>query len=147
MTVEKQLQNYILSKYRSIREFTQVIDMPYSTFATILNRGVDNSSVTNIIKICKGLGISADDLANGDITPISSSAGPSLEEETADLLISFTEFEKNIRRQKKIVARDHALTSEELKEILDILEIGLEIGIRRIEEKRKSANKNHNRNE
>lgn len=71
MTIEEKLKNLILTKYRSIREFTQIIDMPYSTFSTIISRGIENSSVTNIIKICKALGISADALADGQIAHVS----------------------------------------------------------------------------
>lgn len=70
MTIEDKLKNLILSRYRSIREFTQVIDMPYSTFDGILKRGIDNSSVVNVIKVCQALEISADALADGQIRPI-----------------------------------------------------------------------------
>ena len=44
--------------------------MPYSTVATIFSRGIDNSSVTTIIKICKELNISVDELANGRIVTL-----------------------------------------------------------------------------
>ena len=67
MTIEERLKELVLTRYKSIREFTQVIDMSYSTMDSILRRGVGNSSVTNIIKICKALGISADELAEGNI--------------------------------------------------------------------------------
>ena len=70
MTTEEKLKGFILTKYHSIREFTQSIDMPYSTMTTILKRGIDNSNVQNIIKICQALEISADDLADGHIVPI-----------------------------------------------------------------------------
>lgn len=70
MTTEEKLKQFILMHYSSIREFTQEIDMPYSTMATILKRGLDNASVTNVIKICQALGISVDDLAEGRIVPV-----------------------------------------------------------------------------
>lgn len=70
MTKEEKLKLYILSKYRSVREFTQHINMPYSTMSTILRNGIDNANIQNIIKICQALGISADDLAEGRITPV-----------------------------------------------------------------------------
>ena len=143
MTVEKKLQNLILTRYRSIREFTQSIDMPYSTFATILNRGVDNASVTNVIKICKALGISADELANGEVAPRTHSTNKPTEE--ADLLVEFNAFETRLKDSKRLTARGREIDWEELSEILSVLEIGLEIGVRKIEEKRKSANKNHNK--
>lgn len=55
MTTEEKLKNYILSKHRSIREFTQSIGMPYSTMTTILKKGVSNANVLTIIKICQAL--------------------------------------------------------------------------------------------
>lgn len=67
MTTEEKLKNYILSKHRSIREFTQSIGMPYSTMTTILKKGVNNANVLTIIKICQALNISTDDLADGFI--------------------------------------------------------------------------------
>ena len=69
MVIEDQLKNLILSRYRSIREFTLIIDMPYTTIDSIFRRGIGNSSVANVIKICKALGISADGLADGKIVP------------------------------------------------------------------------------
>ena len=69
MSIEEKLKGLILSRYRSLREFTQEIDMPYQTMDSILKRGVDKASISNIIKICKALDISADELANGNIVP------------------------------------------------------------------------------
>ena len=69
MSIEGKLKGLILSRYRSLREFTQTIDMPYQTMDSILKRGVDKASVSNIIKICKALDISADELANGHLVP------------------------------------------------------------------------------
>lgn len=70
MTIEDKLKAYIMTKYRSLREFTQTIGIPYSTMTTILKRGIANSNVLNIIKICQELEISADELAAGKIVPI-----------------------------------------------------------------------------
>lgn len=67
MTIEEKLKDLILSKYNSVLEFTRSIDMPNSTVESIFKRGVGNSSVSNVIKICKALGISADALADGEI--------------------------------------------------------------------------------
>lgn len=69
MSIEEKLKGLILTRYRSLREFTQAIDMPYQTLDSILKRGVDKASISNIIKICKALDISADELANGNIVP------------------------------------------------------------------------------
>lgn len=71
MTKEDMLKNYILTKYRSVREFTTKYDIPYSTVATIFKRGIDNSSINNVIKICAALNISTDALIEGKIIPVS----------------------------------------------------------------------------
>ncbi|AUM91546.1 hypothetical protein [Clostridium botulinum] len=67
LSVEESLKELILNKYRSLREFTLKIGMPYSTMDTILKRGVDKANIINILKICNELNISADKLANGII--------------------------------------------------------------------------------
>lgn len=70
MTIEEKLKEYILVKYKSIREFTLGAGIPYSTVDAILKRGVMNASIGNILKICSALNISADELANGNIVPV-----------------------------------------------------------------------------
>lgn len=70
MTTEERLKELILSRYHSVREFSLTIGMPNSTLESIFKRGIGNSSVTNVIKICKALGISADALADGEIVQI-----------------------------------------------------------------------------
>lgn len=74
MTIEEKLKKYILTKHKSIREFVKCADLPYSTVDGILKRGIANSSIGNVLKICKALQISADELANGKIVPIETKA-------------------------------------------------------------------------
>lgn len=67
MSVELDLKDLILSKYKSLREFSIKIDMPYSTIDTILKRGVDKANINNIIRICKELNIDTEALGEGRI--------------------------------------------------------------------------------
>ena len=67
MKIEDRIKQIILNKYRSIRAFTIAIGMPYSTFDSILQRGIENASITNIIRICKELDLDVDALASGEI--------------------------------------------------------------------------------
>lgn len=67
MTTEEKLKAYILERYRSLREFGITHDIPNSTLDSVLKRGIDNSSVGVIFKICKALNISPDALAEGEI--------------------------------------------------------------------------------
>lgn len=74
MSIEEKLKKYILTKHKSIREFVKCADLPYSTVDGILKRGIANSSIGNVLKICKALQISADELANGKIVPVNTKA-------------------------------------------------------------------------
>ena len=69
MTIEEKLKSMILEKYGSMMEFSKHIGMPNPTLASIMSRGIHNASIQNIIKICKELDISADELANNRIVP------------------------------------------------------------------------------
>lgn len=63
MTREIYLKNLIKNNGFTIKEFAQSIDMPYSTLLTMLNEGkIGNAAVDNVIKICKGLDITIQDL-------------------------------------------------------------------------------------
>lgn len=70
MSTEEKLKEYILERYKSLREFVMIADMSYSTVDSILKRGIDNSSISSVMKICKVLDLSVDELAEGRITPI-----------------------------------------------------------------------------
>lgn len=67
MTVEERLQELILARYRSLREFALMIDMSPSTLDSMLKRGLDRATIGNVIKVCNALHISIDELANGRI--------------------------------------------------------------------------------
>lgn len=61
MTRESYLREKIL-EHGTVKEFAEKIDMPYTTLLSIL-KNVGGASINNVIKICSGLGISADMLA------------------------------------------------------------------------------------
>ena len=66
-TIEEKLKDFILRRYKSLHEFSQMTNIPHSTFISILKRGIGSSNISNIIKICDALNISVDALANGEI--------------------------------------------------------------------------------
>ena len=67
MSVEEELKSLIISRYSSVRAFSIQIGMSYSTIDSIFKRGVINSGIDNIMKICNALSISVDALADGRI--------------------------------------------------------------------------------
>ena len=71
MTIEEKLKDYIISNYKSLRNFvnTSGVNMPYTTVDGIFKRGIGSASIDNVFRICDALGISADALIEGDIIP------------------------------------------------------------------------------
>lgn len=69
MGVEEELKKIIIDRYGSVNKFATVCNVPYSTIATIFVRGINKANISTVIAICKELKISADELANGKITP------------------------------------------------------------------------------
>lgn len=70
MTLEERVKELILLRYSTVKDFSKKVGISYSTVDSILRRGVANSSISNVIKICKELGISVDELADGKIVPV-----------------------------------------------------------------------------
>ena len=68
--LEDKLKSIIIEKYGSIRQFALKIDVPYTTVDSILKRGIDNSNVGNVIKMCKALNISIDNLLDNNALKI-----------------------------------------------------------------------------
>ena len=62
MTREELLKSYILKQYRTVKDFSVAIGLPYTTIDGILRRGVMNTRVENMIRVCQFLGISLDAL-------------------------------------------------------------------------------------
>lgn len=126
MSIEDKLKFLILNKYHSIREFTQEIDMAYSTLDSILKRGIGNSSVTNVIKICKVLGISADALADGEIKPINDRTTRSINDriEVKEVL----EDTKDLLSHYGFITLDgKPISKDGIESIIDAMEVGVEI--------------------
>ena len=46
----------------SLKAFSEKAGIPYTTLRSMLERGIGNASVNNVIKICKTLGITIEEL-------------------------------------------------------------------------------------
>ena len=69
MTIEEELKELIIKHAGSVNKFATLCGVPYSTLATLFVRGINKANISTLIAICKELRISADELANGKITP------------------------------------------------------------------------------
>lgn len=123
MTVEEKLKELILRQYRSVREFTQIIDMSYSTMDSILKRGVSNSSITNVTKICKALNISVDELADGKIVPVGYKFTDSHTSKVEDIV---EEFKTKLRNYDELTINDTPATAPEIRNLCNVIDIALE---------------------
>lgn len=142
MTIEQQLKDLILNRYHSIREFTIAIDMPYTTIDSIFRRGIGNSSVTNVIKICKALGISADALADGKIAPIASKRLYfEIVEDPIDISDIFSDAKARLSHYEDLTFDGEPITSETAEAIAQGIDVSLELAKRH----NKIHNKNHNK--
>ena len=97
------VKKLIDENYPSQKAFADSVGIPYTTLRSMLERGIENASVTNVIKVCRGLGITVDQLermAGGeDITTIA--AHHEDEDWTEEELKEIEEFKKYIRSKRK----------------------------------------------
>lgn len=68
MNVEEKIKEIIDEKYGNVKSFSEFIDLPYTTIRSILQRGIMNAKVENVIKIADGLNMKAEDLMSLDNT-------------------------------------------------------------------------------
>ena len=64
---ELKIKEMIINRYGSLKKFSEVIDMPWTTLDSILKRGIANSNISNVMKITKELGVDTESLASGII--------------------------------------------------------------------------------
>jgi hypothetical protein len=134
MTIEEKLKELILKRYHSIREFTIAIDIPYTTVDSIFRRGLANSSVSTVIRICKALHISADALADGEIRAVKDRPlVPTYDMvEITDIL---SDTKDALIHSGKLTLDGNPIGKAGIESIIDAIEVGVEIA------KRKTAKK------
>lgn len=123
--IEDELKKIIIDRYGSIQEFAKEIGIAKTTIHGILNRGVNNASVLNIIKICQELQISTDGLAEGKIIYTKSV------EKKIDLKELFRIWRQEIYSYDKLTLNGKTLTEDETLDFLDSIDLGIERIIRK----------------
>ena len=73
--IEEKIKTIILVRYKSLRNFVNCsgVGLPYTTVDGMLKRGIYNANIQNVLSLCNALQISSDELAKGNIVPISAS--------------------------------------------------------------------------
>ena len=122
MTTEQKLKDLILSRYKSVREFVLENDLTYSNVDSILRRGLQNATWSNVLKLCDALKISADELAEGKIVP-SGETVPRNSITDVDTLLAYAR--RNAQEFTDLTVGGEPLSQSEVDAILDSLEIAI----------------------
>ena len=64
MTKAEILKKEILRQYRSVRQFSMEMRIPYSTLVTALERGIEGMAYGTVIKICDRLNLNPVDFSS-----------------------------------------------------------------------------------
>jgi transcriptional regulator with XRE-family HTH domain len=124
MKIEQQLKDLILIRYGSMREFANKIGMSQSTFSTIMTRGLHNASISNVLKMCKELNISADGLAIDRIIPNDNTQDHPLILFEIPEMISY--MKKNKEEYKALTIDYQSLSDIEMEILLNCLTMSVE---------------------
>ncbi|OJG39090.1 hypothetical protein RV01_GL001612 [Enterococcus dispar] len=102
MNIEDNLKEIIEVKFGNVKTFAEKIDLPYTTVRSILQRGVMNAKVENVIKIADGLNMKAEDLMSLDNTQSISTIYNQLDQKRQAKVYNFAD--RQLREQKYGVA-------------------------------------------
>lgn len=99
----KILRQIMEEKSYKVADIVRISGLPYSTVKYILENGIEKASYTNVQKICKALGISADDLEKMVVSeePQVLAAHFDGEEYTAEELEEIKRFAAFVKSRKK----------------------------------------------
>lgn len=105
MEKAKILRNLIEKTGMSFRQFSIKAGVPYTTLLSILDRGVGKASVDNVLKICRTLGITTEQLAvmAGErvYEPLTIAAHHEEEEWSEEELTEIERFKEYVRSKRK----------------------------------------------
>lgn len=124
MKIEETLRDYITERYGSVRAFAIQHDIAYTTVVSVLKRGIENSSVTTIVRICDALNLSPDHLTEGHIVVKSDLF--EIKEPVIDLNDLVSSYKWTMKNNHiKINGRD--LTAQEIDTLTTAIDISLEM--------------------
>ena len=97
------LKAVILQRYRSVRQFAGVMDIPYSTLVTALERGIEGMAYSTVIRMCEVL-----ELNPVDFSPLEESDGLSGQIITRKVMEKYNKLNRAGRRKVLEYMDDYA---------------------------------------
>ena len=105
------LKGVILSRYKSIRQFAVMMNIPYSTLITALERGVDGMAYSTVIRICEALALNP-----LDFTPLEEGNSPASQIATGRVMEKYCKLNKAGRKRVLDIMEDYTHIPEYLEE-------------------------------
>lgn len=121
MTLEEKLKELIIYQYGNMVAFSKATNIPNTTIATIIKRGIHKAGISNIITICEALHISIDELAGGKIVPVSTESKNQRHLVSLEELLSYARL--NSHEYKHLTIDGVPVTASEIESLLDSIEI------------------------
>lgn len=103
MSIEDEIKKMIESKYGNVKNFSIQNDLPYTTVRSILERGVLNAKVENVIKMADGLGVKAEDLFDGESKNSITTIYNQLEKPRQTKVYNFAEEQLEEQQKEKVL--------------------------------------------
>lgn len=113
MTLEEELKQEILSKYRSVRAFTTAIDIPYSTLDSVFKRGISNAGVETMVKVFTALGLDLESIQDGHLRPSDIKKAPSLPDEALKVAHDYNGLDTHGKSMTRLVITEEQKRMEE----------------------------------
>lgn len=112
MNKETYIRTLIKNSGDNIKSFAEKIGLPYTTLTGILNRGIDGASVQNVMKICKALKITIEDLQKVEI------ANSTKENDTnSNDLITCLGDKYNLKAEELLIVKNYVQMPEQDRKI------------------------------
>ena len=122
MTIEDNLKDFIIDRYGSLLAFSSSINFPHSTLVGILKRGVHNSSINNIIKICSALNLSVEALADDKIVEVKADK----KNDTIEIKNLITRMKTEIKNHDVVTLNGKKLDNNEVNEMIHFMDFYLQ---------------------
>lgn len=120
MTLEEELKQEILNKYRSVRAFTTAINIPYSTLDSVFKRGISNAGVETMVKVFTTLGLDLESIQDGHLRPSDIKKSPSLPDEALKVAHDYNDLDTHGKSMTRLVITEEQRRMDEEKKAAEL---------------------------